>query len=137
MKPSNPLNHTVSFPPHHSVSYNPSWSLPKHLRLTQQTHPTEINLLDFHRGEVKESFNLSPDDCRASVESPSICWFDITGLGNLELLEQIREIFAIDAYLLEDLINVPHRPKVEEFSGLLSIITQMAIIRLSKCLESK
>ncbi len=115
---------------HRHSTQNHSWSLPNKLRLAQDIYPTTINLLDYDSGKVIERLALSPDDCRPYLNnSSSISWFDVTGLGNLDILQQISEIFGLDPYLLEDIINVPHRPKVEEFSGLLSIITQMAVIQ--------
>jgi magnesium transporter len=115
--------------PYHHSTYNPSWSLPDRLRLTQEVHPTKINLLDYHLGQVIEISDLSLDDCLSYLNSPSVSWFDVMGLGNMEILNQIGEIFQLDAYLLEDIISVPRRPKVEEFSEILSIITQMVVIQ--------
>jgi len=52
-------------------------------------------------------------------------WVDVQGLGDEELLLGLAELFAIHPLALEDVANVPTRPKTESYDQQLLVITQM------------
>lgn len=107
--------------------HNYPGTMPGTLRIAQDAQPTEINLIDYTLEKATKYNNLTPQDCRSYLTTDSISWFDVAGLGSEEILQQLAEVFQLDNYLLEDIVNVPQRAKVEEFSEQLSIIAQMAI----------
>ncbi len=43
----------------------------------------------------------------------SVTWIDVQGLGNEAVLTSIAELFRIHPLILEDIVNVPQRPKIE------------------------
>ncbi|MFN0058965.1 MAG: magnesium/cobalt transporter CorA [Planctomycetota bacterium] len=45
----------------------------------------------------------------------SVTWVDIQGLRDLQVLQQIAEMFKIHPLALEDIVNVPQRPKTETY----------------------
>ncbi|WP_227873681.1 magnesium/cobalt transporter CorA [Aphanothece sacrum] len=102
-------------------------TMPGTLRIAQDAQTTEINLIDYTIEKAIKSKNLTPQNCASYLHTDSVSWFDIAGLGSEEILQQIAEIFQLDSYLIEDVVNVPQRAKVEEFSEQLLIIAQMAI----------
>ena len=57
---------------------------------------------------------------------------DIQGLGSEEVLTQVGDIFSLHPLLLEDVVNVPQRPKVQDYKQQLLIVAQMVRINKEK-----
>ncbi|MFM1842502.1 MAG: hypothetical protein RLZZ490_1238, partial [Cyanobacteriota bacterium] len=54
---------------------------------------------------------------------------DVQGLGTESVLRELGILFHLPLLLLEDVVNVPQRPKVEYHDQFLLIITQMVMLR--------
>jgi magnesium transporter len=50
---------------------------------------------------------------------------DVGGLGDRLILEKLGQVFDLHPVLLENIVNVPQRPKLEDYQDQLVIITQM------------
>ena len=57
-------------------------------------------------------------------------WVDVQGFGDQEKITQIAEIFDIHPLAMEDIVNVPQRPKAESYGDQALIVTRM--IRLDE-----
>ncbi len=55
-----------------------------------------------------------------------MAWVDVQGLGDEKKLRQIAEIFGVHLLALEDIVNAPQRPKIEEYDSQLLLIARMA-----------
>ncbi len=66
------------------------------------------------------------EELPALLESPGRLWIDVQGLGDEAILRRIADIFAFHPLALEDLVNVPQRPKAEPYDQQLLIVTRMA-----------
>ncbi|MBA2543547.1 MAG: magnesium/cobalt transporter CorA, partial [Deltaproteobacteria bacterium] len=53
-------------------------------------------------------------------------WIDVQGIGDEAMLRELGELFSIHPLALEDVVNSPQRPKVEEYGDQLLIIARMA-----------
>ncbi|MFN0201930.1 MAG: magnesium/cobalt transporter CorA [Bacteroidia bacterium] len=58
-------------------------------------------------------------------QAENIFWLDVEGLQNTHLISEIGEKYLLHSLLLEDLVNVEHRPKLEEFDNACVIIAKM------------
>jgi magnesium transporter len=54
-----------------------------------------------------------------------VSWLNICGIHNTELIARIGKIFKIHALVLEDILNVSHNTKIDEFEDYIFIITKM------------
>lgn len=59
-------------------------------------------------------------------ERPSITWVDVRGIGHRETFERMGEIFKVHPLALEDIVNVPQRPKADAYADHHLIIARMA-----------
>lgn len=60
------------------------------------------------------------------LNSTFVTWFDVTGLGSEGILRRIAETFQLHPLLLESVVNVPQRPKLEEYEeNQLLFVTHM------------
>jgi len=51
-----------------------------------------------------------------------VTWIDVVGVHDVELIGEIGRLFGIHALALEDVVHTGHRPKVEDYEGLLFCI---------------
>jgi magnesium transporter len=54
------------------------------------------------------------------------CWFDVKGLTSIKLIEEIGIKLQIHPLVLEDILEIPQRPKMDEYSnGLFFLLTNL------------
>ena len=108
-----------------NYAYNQAGSMPGTIAIAQQATPTKIVLIDYSRDHYHYATNVTPNECTAHLDSTSVSWVDVGGLGDRMTLEQIAQVFDLHPLLLENVVNVPQRPKLEDHQHQLVIITQM------------
>lgn len=65
------------------------------------------------------------DTLTQALEGQSVTWIDVQGFGDSTMMRKIGDIFKLHPLLLEDVVNVPQRPKVESYGDQLLIIVRM------------
>lgn len=73
------------------------------------------------RTEVADAAALSP-----LLAAAGTAWVDVCGFGSESMLRAVGDQFAIHPLALEDVVNAPQRPKVEDYPGQLLLISRMA-----------
>ncbi len=92
--------------------YEEPGTLPGTLDLDPDNPNPEMVLINYNSAKsIRRRLN-QPKDCIPDLTSETVCWLDIQGLGNLETWQQMSEIFRFHPLALEDVVNVPQRPKV-------------------------
>lgn len=104
-------------------------SLPGVIAVDQEAKPTEISLIDYNPQELIHLNQLTCAECVNYLDSESVSWVDIAGLGDHVVLQSLGEGFNLHPLVLEAVANVPQRPKVEDHEHQLVIITQMANLK--------
>ena len=121
-----PVSHpTTSF----NYSYNRAGSSPGTISISQEAQTPEITLIDYNRDRHEYLTDLTPSECAVHLDTNSVSWVDVSGLGDRLTLEQLGQVFNLDPLVLEDVVNVPQRPKIEDRQQQLVIITQMANLK--------
>lgn len=100
-------------------------SEPGTLWIEENATPSQLILIDYDPKHVVRKFNITPSECEDYLASDSASWLDIQGLGSEPILKQIGQIFKLHPLLLEDVVNVPQRPKVEDYNKQLIIIVHL------------
>ncbi len=79
---------------------------------------SRVFLMDYSKTRVVEKELASIDEAVPYLtdEEDSITWVDIRGLCDRQTLERMGEIFKIHPLALEDVVNVPQRPKSEVYA---------------------
>ncbi len=85
-----------------------------------------IRVFEYDAEGAVESTPASLDELIRLRDGARTAWIDVQGLGDEAMLRRLGEIFAIHPLALEDLVNAPQRPKVEEYEGQLLFIARMA-----------
>ncbi len=88
----------------------------------------KIRLIDYCREHVIEKQINSVDECIQYLtdDTPSVTWIDVQGIGHKPTFERLGEIFKIHPLALEDVVNVPQRPKSDAYAEQQLVICRMA-----------
>ena len=89
-------------------------SLPGTLSISQKAQAPEITLIDYNRDKHEYLKHLTPSECAEHLDTDCVSWVDVAGLGDKATLEKLGEVFKLDPLILEDVVNVPQRPKLED-----------------------
>lgn len=119
-------------------SYEKPGSIPGTLNISEDAVFPDISLIDYDATQANLVSNLSPEACIEHLNTDSVSWFNIGGLGNENFWQRIGNIFSLHPLVLEDIVNVPQRPKIEDYQNQLIIITKMVLPNLDGegfCLE--
>ncbi|MCM1982956.1 magnesium/cobalt transporter CorA [Lyngbya confervoides] len=105
--------------------YDPPGSPPGMIHAREQALPPRLQIMDYNAQRCVQKFLSDPQDIRGYLDTQSVSWIDVQGLGHAQTLTALGEIFQLHALTLEDIANVPQRPKVEEAPHQLLIVAQM------------
>ncbi|MBI5343192.1 MAG: magnesium/cobalt transporter CorA [Deltaproteobacteria bacterium] len=84
--------------------------------------PVRITLFRYDASFLEER-TLTPGEIGSlSVPESGVLWLDIAGLSDPGVVRAVGERFGFHPLGLEDVLNVPQRPKVERYEGHLLII---------------
>ena len=65
------------------------------------------------------------DELAGYKNNPNVTWINITGLHDVNMLDRVGNIFNIHPLVLEDILNVSHSPKIEDYENYLFIVVKM------------
>lgn len=84
-----------------------------------------IDVLEYTSDKLKEHKNISPETLSGLKNSSSIKWISIKGIHDINVMENIGNLFSIHPLTVEDLVNTTHRPKVELFQDYLFFVVKV------------
>ncbi len=113
-------------------AYNEPGSPPGTLTIDPEAPFPQLVAIDYTRDRADRRLLNTPEACRPYLSSDSVSWIDVQGLGSEAVLQQLGEVFGLHPLLLEDMVNIPQRPKVEEYEGHLLVVLQVAVPRASR-----
>ena len=100
-------------------------SLPGTLMIPTDAHVPKVVLIDYSPERANRISVSEPETCAEYLDTESVSWVDVQGLGSEDLLQRLGKVFTLHPLVLEDVVNVPQRPKVEDYHHQLLIITRM------------
>lgn len=107
--------------------YGEPGSVPGTLDIDEDAAPSELVLIDYNQENAVRVPYISPEQCVYYLETESVSWVDVRGLGSKDVLIKLGQVFNLHLLVLEDVVNVPQRPKIEDYKNQLVIITRMVI----------
>ncbi|GET38303.1 magnesium/cobalt transporter CorA [Microseira wollei] len=107
--------------------YDEPGTIPGTLDLEEDALPPTIVLIDYNETKASRVVLDSPAACAPYLDSESVSWVDVMGLGNESTWRRMEKVFDLHPLVLEDVVNVPQRPKVEDHEDQLVIIARMVI----------
>ncbi len=109
--------------------YDQPGSIPGTLIIEENAVVPTIVLIDYNEKKATRLVLATPEECIPHLDSESVSWVDVQGLGSENILKRIGQVFDLHPLLLEDIVNVPQRPKVEDYEAQLVIIARMVMLK--------
>jgi magnesium transporter len=81
-----------------------------------------ISVIAFGPESITERTDITVDEAFALVSPGGLTWINIDGLGDPAVLTRFGDRFGLHALALEDVLNVPQRPKVERYDKHLFVV---------------
>ena len=81
-----------------------------------------IQLVRYNDKDFEEKTLEEIEECAPYLDKGGVVWIHINGLHDIDLLRKTGELFGIHQLLLEDIVNLDQRPKVEEHGDNLLLI---------------
>ncbi len=107
-------------------------TLPGTLSIDETMTQPEVKIIDYNKDTISEralnDFNTFSEI--GKIDSETVRWIDIQGLGDETLLRSLGEVFSIHPLVLEDTVNIPQRPKVDYFENY--VFSVMRMFRLTE-----
>lgn len=113
---------------HWDYHYDEVGMAPGTLVIDEDASPTELTLIDYSENSAVRQKLRSPEEAAKHLDTDSISWIDLQGLGNEDVLNRLGSVFHLHPLVLEDVVNVPQRPKVEYYNDQVVIITRMVMM---------
>jgi magnesium transporter len=88
-------------------------------------HPT-IRIFAYGPDDLVEQEVNDLQQVQDFLDKWPVLWVDVEGLGHVETIRELGEMFSLHRLALEDVLNVHQRPKVESYGDYHFIVTRMA-----------
>lgn len=87
--------------------------------------PTTVSVIDYTETEVMEKTGITLEECMPLRESPSVTWLNFSGLANVEEIRKLGEAFGLHPLVMEDILHVGQRPKLELYDDYVYLVVKM------------
>ncbi len=84
-----------------------------------------INLIDYKGNLVNEKEINDPLECQVYTQKDTISWIDVEGIHDVPLVQKISDSVHLHPLVVEDILNVDQRAKMEEYDGYIYIVLKM------------
>lgn len=123
----NPLLRRPKKTKHKRKSFSSKVGLPPGslLYTGDNTGESTIEVIEYSKTEHQKKMVDNPEALSKYKDSEKVSWININGLADLALMEKIKATFGLHRLLMEDILNVDHRPKIEEYDNCVFVTLKM------------
>ncbi len=112
--------------------HNPG-DIPGTINIDPDAVKPKIRLIDYNAVCLVDKEDITPHECGEYLDTNSVSWVDVQGLGSIEVINALGDVFELNRLVLEDVVNMAERPKLEEYGDQLVLIARMVIPKKKKC----
>lgn len=91
----------------------------------RKTEKVKITIIDYDETQFEEKEAKTVEECFPFKDKPTVTWVNIDGLHKPEIIEKIGIHFDIHPLVLESILNIGQRPKMEDFENYIFIVLKM------------
>ena len=110
---------------------------PGTLVINHESPSPVIRVMEYTPEGVNEHEIVEVEDLRRFLQGDANVWVDVQGFGDETVIRAIGELFGLHPLALEDVVNVPQRPKAESYDKYLLWITRMAMMVDQRTLQTE
>ena len=98
---------------------------PGTLVVDPEAPPTEIQVIAYGPQGLLEREISNLDELPELLTQWPVCWVNVDGLGDAQVIQRIGKMFSLHPLALEDVVHVPQRSKVELYDNITFVVTHM------------
>ena len=87
--------------------------------------PSAVHLIHYTADSLEERDLPAVGDIAPYVGKSGVTWLNVDGLGNVEMIRQLGDLLELHPLALEDVLNVPQRPKVDDYDTHIFVVIRM------------
>ncbi len=84
-----------------------------------------MTVVDYDSSEIEIRDIKALEECIPYRNKPTMTWINISGLHDISVIEKAGELFHVHPLVLEDILNVHQRQKIEDYEDYLFIVTKL------------
>ncbi len=125
LRPKTAMKSAFRFSRHHSKKVG---APPGTLIYTgeKKADKARISVIEYDDSEYSERVVDDFGSCLPIKDRPMVTWLNVVGLNDIGVLERLGREFSIHPLVLEDILNVDQRPKLEDFGDYVFVVLKMA-----------
>lgn len=91
----------------------------------KKTEIVKITVMDYNEEHLQECELENIDEVSQYKDTETVTWLNINGIHREDIIESIGERFNIHPLVMEDIMNVKQRPKIEYYDDYVFIVLRM------------
>jgi len=91
----------------------------------RKVEEVRISFIDYDEERIREREIEGIEECYPFRETPTATWVNVDGLHDVDPVRGVGEHFGFHPLVLEDVLSVGQRPKVEEYEAYLYLVLHM------------
>jgi len=91
----------------------------------KEIEKTKITLIDYDEIRFQETEIKTLDETLPFKDRSTVTWVDVEGINQVKILEKLGKYFGLHPLVVEDILNLEERPKVEDFGDYILIILKI------------
>lgn len=97
---------------------------PGQIVIDPQASRPKVTAICYGAEKFEELDIEDPEEIPALLKRFDICWVQVVGLGDADVIKRIGDVFKLHILALEDVVNQSPRPKLEEYDEHLLLLAQ-------------
>ncbi|MBU0549609.1 MAG: magnesium/cobalt transporter CorA [Candidatus Omnitrophica bacterium] len=85
----------------------------------------KITIIDYNETQFQEREVPKAEDCFCFKDTSSVTWINIDGIHDVDTIEKIGKHFDLHPLVMEDILTIEQRPKMEDLESHILIIFKM------------
>ena len=91
----------------------------------QKMEKVLLRMVDYDEENLQEEIIENVDTILKRQKDPTVTWFNIDGLHDAKVIDEIAEGFNFDKLVLADVMDLHSRPKIQEFNNCILLSIKM------------
>ena len=100
--------------------------VPGTLHVDPKAPPPVVRVMTYGPEGCEEQEVADVTSLAGLLHKAPVTWVNVDGLGDADTITAVGDAFHLHPLALEDVVNVPQRPKVEQYGEQLFLVTRMA-----------
>jgi len=88
---------------------------------------SHVSVIAYGPDDIFESDPVDLATLPELMKTSAVVWVNVVGLGSLDVLTKLGDLFKLHRLALEDVLNIPQRPKVDEYGEHQFIVARMPV----------